>query len=145
MSEKSLAVIKTENLELVRENTALKETITQLLHEIQRLRNLEPANRETPLAATPEERIVQTQIEQFDAIAKTRQLTLEEIRAFDLLIKNQKLINENKKPKDVPPAEESDNVVELMRIAGNVEEFVAEPVEAKPRRKQKTSDKNPVD
>lgn len=145
MSDKSLAVIKTENLELIKENNALKETVTQLLKEIQRLRELEPVTRTTPLESTPEKRIIQVQIEQLDAISQTRALTLEEIRAVDLLIKNQKLVNE-KKTKDIEESPDDDNVVELMRIAGDVQEY-STPIVEEPKRskKQKASNKNPVE
>ena len=145
MDNQSLASYQQQNLELSKENEALKQTVTQLLAEIQRLRDLERSPRQTPLESTPEKRIIQLQIESYEAMASTRQLTLEEIRAVDLLIKNQNLLNEStpQEVEDIEVLDEKD-MSNLLRIAGNDEQF-QEPKETKRRSKQKTGNKNPVE
>lgn len=142
MSEKSLILIQQENLELSKENSALKETVTKLLEEIQRLREVSiiQSPNATRITVTPEQRIVNEQIHNYEQLSIRGPLTLDDIRALDILIKNKRLLDENK------PIEPDYNIIpenktesDLIRIAGNVEES-----QFKRRRKSKTGSKDPV-
>lgn len=146
MDDRSLVSYQQQNLELTKENEALKQTVSQLLTEIQRLRDIERGPSAAPLESTPEKRIIQLQIESYESMAKMRQLTLEEIRAVDLLIKNQNILNEIK-PQEVEDVEVLDDkdMSNLLRIAGNDEQFAEPNKETKRRSKQKTGNKNPVE
>lgn len=141
MSDKSLVVIEQENLELRKENVGLKDTLTILMAEIERLRDLTSnpvTGIATKIAKAEEEHIIFDQIGLLSLASKQRVLTLEEIRALDLLIKNKKLL-EPKTPIEtdytkVPPGSSEGD---LLRIAGNVES-------PKPRNKPKSSKKDTV-
>lgn len=137
MSEKSLSIIQTENLELLKENSALKETITILMNEVDRLRLPTITGVATKIQRTSEESIIEVQIKQLEIASNQRVLSLEEVRTLDLLIKNKKLLEpqDTLKPDytEVPPGSTEGD---LLRIAGNVE--------VKSKRKSKTGSKDPV-
>lgn len=139
MQDKSSLLIKQENLELNKENEALKETVTKLLVEIERLRNL-PVRINTPnLNQTIEEQIINDQIKEYQAIAVGKAMDIDDIRALDLLIKNKRLLEQHK-PIEPEWSELSDTPdKELLRLAGDVEV-------KKPRRnKSKTGSKDTVE
>lgn len=52
------------------------------------------------VASTPEEQLIQIQIQKIQSSAMVRELTLDEIKKFDLLIKNKNLIQE--RPTEIP-------------------------------------------
>jgi len=139
MIEKTLSSLKQENLELVKENEALKINVVHLLKEIEKLRSL--SVNPHLLKLTPEQRIIEDQIRFFEILSSERALSLEETRALDLLIKNKRLLDENA-PIAVDPNEMPENTPEsdLLRIAGNVEES-----KFKKRRKTKTGSKDTVE
>jgi hypothetical protein len=140
MEEKSTLMLKQENLELHRENAALKETVTKLLKEIDRVRQIDKTPNPNRVVLTVEQRIIEDQITYFEAISYTRALTLEETRAFDLLIKNKRLLDENKPIEaDYTKVPDGKTESDLLRIAGNVE-FK----QSKKRNKSKTGSKDPV-
>lgn len=104
---KSVEQLKKEILSLSRENKAAMLTIDKLLkdanqknEEIKHLQNL--IAQAVPVvkkevskfvaSVTAEEEIAQTQLERLRQAAKSRILTLEETRMFDLLVKNKRLV-----------------------------------------------------
>ena len=104
---KSIDQLKKELLTLTRENKAAMLTIDKLLkeanqknEEIKHLQNLvanavpviKKESQLISVSVTPEEEIAQTQLERLRQAAKTRILTLEETRMFDLLVKNKRLV-----------------------------------------------------
>jgi len=120
MEKKSVAVLNQELLQLRTENTALKETVTILLKEIDKIKNTQRPNL-VRLELTPEQRIIETQIAYLEAVSMERALTLEETRALDLHIKNKRLLEDkstlNADYKKVP---EGLTQEDLLRIAGDV-------------------------
>lgn len=141
----SLILLKQENLELNKENQALKTTVTKLLEEIDRLRELSrPTDPNIErIIQSPEQKIIEEQINSFETISRQRGLTLEEIRGLDLLIKNKKLLEGNKPLEpDWSKVPEGQTDSDLLRIAGNVEESTI--VEKPKRSKSKASTKNTV-
>ncbi len=104
---KSNDQLKKEILTLTRECKAAILTIDKLLKEANQkndlIKHLESLvaqavpviKKESQLisvSVTPEEEIAQTQLERLRQAAKTRILTLEETRMFDLLVKNKRLV-----------------------------------------------------
>lgn len=104
---KSIDQLKKEILTLTRENKAAMLTIDKLLkdanvktEEIKHLQSLvsqtvpviKKESQKLSLAVSPEEEIAQTQLERLRQAAKSRILTLEETRMFDLLVKNKRLV-----------------------------------------------------
>lgn len=91
MADKSLILTQQENLELSKENRALKETVSTLLVEIDRLRNtsLVPLQKSE---TSSELNIINDQVRILELSSRSRALSLEEIRALDLLIKNKKIL-----------------------------------------------------
>ncbi len=119
MSDKSNASLELETVQLRKENKALKDTITILLKENDRLRDIGLIEIDTTLP--PEEQIILKQINSLMAESITRTLTLDETRTLDLLLKNKRLI-EDKKPKkneDEVPSGTTD--ADLLRIVSNDE------------------------
>lgn len=124
MAEKSLIFLKKENLELIKENEALKLTVSKLLEELTRIRGIsDPSFSKKNLSL--EESIIEEQIQYFHVMSSGRALSLEETRALDLLIKNKRLLQE-KKPiePDFSEVPEQPTESDLLRIAGNVENIV---------------------
>lgn len=118
----STAMLETSNLQLKKENQALKKTVSKLLAELNSARNIDPDN-VTKLILTPEEEICTLQISQLQSVSRERKLSLEEIKTLDLLIKNKRLLNKQSTANNTfesQPLEISDN--ELMEIAASVEE-----------------------
>lgn len=141
MSDKSVILIQQENLELSKENSALKVTVTKLLEEINRIREIDRTPNPNRVVLTPEQRIIDDQIRYLEAISIERVLSLEENRSFDLLIKNKRLLDENKPIEaDYTKVPEESNESDLLRIAGNVE--IEKPTK---RIKSKTGSKDSVE
>lgn len=122
--------------ELEAQNKALNITVTNLLKEIDRLKDLGLEPIDPSLSA--EEQILIKQINYFMAESQTRQLSLDETRALDLLLKNKRIIDD-KKPKtpddEVP---EGTSTADLLRLVSNGEP-TAEKTKTK-RNKPKTGD-----
>jgi len=135
--------LETLNLEIKKENEALKDTVTILLKELDNVRQ-----NDTPSiilkAQTPEQVILETQIYRLNLLSQDRLLTLEETRTLDLHIKNQRLLA-GKEPIEAEYSKVPDGLSEsdLIRIAGSVEEIPNK--KTKRRGKSKTSDKNPME
>lgn len=122
MAEVSLLMLKQENLELYKENAALKTTVSKLLEELNKIRNIKRPTELNKITQTTEQRIVNEQINYFDAISAERALSLEETRALDLLIKNKRLLDEKISIEpDYTKVPEGQTESDLLRIAGNVE------------------------
>jgi hypothetical protein len=124
-------------LELKKENEALKETVTLLLKEIDKIREIDRSN-VIRLDLSPEQRILETQIHYMEAISRERALSLEETRALDLHIKNKRLLDD-KSTINADYTKVPDGLTEsdLLEIAGSVEDV---PIKKTKRRgKSKTS------
>jgi hypothetical protein len=102
---KNKALIEAENSKLVEENVALKATVTKLLKKIEQLSDIDPDNI-IRRGYTPEQEIVEVQIERLQAVSRTRTLSLDETRTLDLHLKNKRLIDT--KMKEVIEAEFQD-------------------------------------
>jgi predicted P-loop ATPase/GTPase len=104
---KTLDQLKKENLALQRENKAAMLTIDKLLKDANAQRDqikhleslisqavpvIKKENPKIVVAVAPEEEIAQIQLERLRQAAQNRTLTLEEIRAYDLLVKNKRLV-----------------------------------------------------
>jgi len=113
------ASIEVEVVKLRKENNALQETVTKLCKEIDRIREID--RKKTSLILTPEEELLEVQINNLNSISRERKLTLEEVKTLDLLIKNKRLIKKQSTSNNelTLPAEMSDE--ELERIAASVE------------------------
>lgn len=137
MAEKSLIMLQQENLELKKENEGLKETLAKML-VMPQTNALVPVGNYKP-SDTPEEKIIEEQVRVLEAFSAQRALTLEEIKALDLLIKNKTAIL-SKKPvePDWRDVSEKTSEAELLRLAGDV------PVE-RIRSKSKTSKKDSME
>ncbi len=100
---KGVDQLKRELISLKRENNAALATIDKLLRdlskkteEIKHLQSLVTQvvpviKKEISTTVTPEEEIAEIQLERLRGTARSRTLTLEEIRAYDLLVKNKRL------------------------------------------------------
>lgn len=140
MSNKSLILLQQENLELTKENNALKITVTKLLEKIDEILHIDRTPNPNRIVLSTEQNIIEEQIDSFSAISKSRGLTLEEIRALDLLIKNKKLLDDTKSIEpDYSKVPDGSTESDLLRIAGNVEEPIT-----KKRSKSKAGHKDPV-
>lgn len=109
-----------ENLELNKENTALKLTVTTLLTEIDRLRNttLVPFEKSE---TSSELNIINDQVRLLEQASRQRVLSLEEIRALDLLIKNKKLLEpQSSLDADYTKIPEGSSERDLLQLAGNM-------------------------
>lgn len=99
--------LKKENLALKREIHAYNLTVDKLLRDanqkLEQIKHLESLISQTvPVlkkesskliaAVAPEEEIAAMQLERLRQAAQSRSLTLEEIRAYDLLVKNKRLV-----------------------------------------------------
>jgi hypothetical protein len=142
MAEKSTLMLTQENLELKKENQALKETVTTLLSEIDKLRNL-PVAAANPnqILPTPELQIIEEQILMLLLTSRQKSLSLDDIRALDLLIKNKKALEANKPIEpDYTDLTKDKSDAELLQLAGTVENK-----KFRRRNKSKTSTENPVE
>lgn len=103
---KSIEQLKKEIVALTRENRAAMITIDKLLKDqntkLEQIKHLESLvaqnvpviqkeSHKISLMVSPEEEIAQLQLERLRQAAKSRTLTLEETRMFDLLVKNKRL------------------------------------------------------
>jgi len=103
---KSVEQLKRDLVSLKRENVAALKTIDKLLkdlnqksEEIKHLQSLvtqtvpvlKKETEKINLDVTPEEEIAALQLERLRNAARTRTLTLEETRMYDLLVKNKRL------------------------------------------------------
>lgn len=132
---KSTAVLEQTVVELKKENQALKETVSKLLNEVDRLRGVDK-EKVVRLELTPEQEILEMQIHRLQQVSRERALTLDETRTLDLHIKNKRLLDDKSTVNaeySVLPADISDD--ELLRIAEGVEE---KPKKSR-RSKSKTS------
>jgi hypothetical protein len=131
------------NLELKKENEGLKETVTLLLKEVDKLQNVD-RNMVLNLALTPEQRILEVQISNIEAISNTRLLTLEETRALDLHIKNKRLLDDKSTINaDYTKVPDGLTEADLIQIAGNVDGSIKK--KTKRRTKSKTSNKDTLE
>lgn len=140
--EKSVLLVRQENLELRKENEALKETLTKLLVELERVRGL-PAAPTNPnrIVLTTEQVIIEDQIQKLNQLSLGGSLSLDEIRALDLLIKNKKVLEKNTTIEPEYQAVTKDTPEkELLKLAGSSEDG-----KFKRRSQQKTSTENPVE
>lgn len=118
-SFKSSASLELEVSKLKKENKALNTTVSQLLKEVDRLRDNDKFVPE--IITTPEQELLETQILKLNTISRTRDLNLEEVKKLDLLIKNKRLLQKKSTSNNeiILPERLSDD--ELMRIAESVE------------------------
>ena len=135
MSQKSKAQLEQENAELRQQNKGLELTVTNLLKEIERLRDvgLAPVDSNIP----QEEQIITKQINYFTALSQERALTLDETRALDLLLKNKRMIDDKKPKKNEDEVPEGTTEADLLRIVSNGEKTQIKKV--RKRNKPKTS------
>ncbi len=129
---KTVDQLKKELLSLRRENKAALKTIEKLLKDLQKkdteinslqtmlsksvpvVTESKPGNKEQ--AITAEEEIAKLQLERLRTAAKTRSLTLEETRMYDLLVKNKRIATDEPTKINKGSYRELD-VVELVKIA----------------------------
>lgn len=131
------------NLQLKKENEALKDTVTILLKEIDKVREID-RSKLIRLDLTPEQRILETQIIYMEAISRERALSLEETRALDLHIKNKRLLEDKSTINaDYTKVPEGLTESDLIRIAGSVEEIPKK--KSKRRSKSKASSKDTLE
>jgi hypothetical protein len=99
----SVEQLKRELVSVKRENQAALKTVEKLLKDLSK-KNEEVAHlkelvsKSVPIIQppnqpklSPEEDIAEVQLAKLNQIAKTRSLTLEEVRMYDLLVKNKRL------------------------------------------------------
>ncbi len=132
---KAEAALELQVAELKKENKALKDTVTKLLAEVDRLNGLDK-KKLIKLEISPEQEIMDMQIMRLQAISRERLLSIDECRQLDLHVKNKRLLDDkstiNAEHKTLP-AQISD--AELLRIA----ESAQEETPVKKRNKSKTS------
>lgn len=135
MAEKSTLMLQQEILELKKENQGLKETLAKMLEQPQ-TKALIPFQPQKNYDS-PEEKILEEQINVLEAFSAQRALTLEEIKALDLLIKNKNAIL-SKKPHEPDWRDVSEKTpeAELLRLAGDV---AIEPIRTKAKPSKKNS------
>lgn len=133
---KDTALLETENVKLKKENRALRQTIDKLLKQTEKTKALSNVIR---LEMSPEQEILEVQIQNLRAISRERILTLEETKMLDLHIKNKRLLDDkstvNADYKEVPKGLTEEDLIE---IAGNVEIEEEKPTK-KSRNKSKAS------
>lgn len=107
ISELSTEQLKKELIILKRENHAALLTIDRLLIDLNKKREqvehletlitknvpvIKKENNKISVIISPEEEIAQVQLERLRQSSLNRTLTLEEVRTFDLLVKNKRLV-----------------------------------------------------
>lgn len=101
-------ILKTTIIKIEKDNVALGQTIDKLYQELDKkdqeiahlqvlLRGGIPNLSVLPLKVTDEELIALTQLEILKKKAETRELTLEEVKKYDMLVKN-KMLAQGKNP-----------------------------------------------
>jgi hypothetical protein len=91
---KSTAALEVQNLKQKEEIAALQAVVTKLLAKIDEMQGLDLANL-INRGFSPEQEIVEIQIERLQALSRERQLTLDETRTLDLHLKNKRLIDKD--------------------------------------------------
>lgn len=91
-SFKNTAMTSIENSKLIEENTALKAVVDKLLKKIEQLGDINPGAI-ISRGYTPEQEIIEIQIERIQAESRVRTLSLDETRTLDLHLKNKRLID----------------------------------------------------
>lgn len=127
----SLEQLKRELVSLKRENEAYMKTIQKLLKDLNAKREEITQLQTTPVVIpkdkpkedlAPEEEIADLQLERLRQSAKTRALTLEETRTFDLLVKNKRL-SQDKSTENFSKGSFRDvSDIELIKLAGKSDE-----------------------
>lgn len=132
VAELSVEQLKREIVSLKRENQAATKTIEKLLkdihkknEEIKHLKNLLETTApvlklpvtENKSKISPEEEIAEIQLTKLNQIAKTRSLTLEETRMYDLLVKNKRLSQEKTLQSNTKGHYRDVSEVDLIQIA----------------------------
>lgn len=134
-SFKSTASLEHVSLELKKENKALKETVTKLLKEIDKISGVEKLK--PVIDMSPELQIIEMQIMRLHADSMLRQLSFDETKTLDLHIKNKRLLEDKSTLNAEYTSLPSDITEEdLLRIAGAVGE---EEPKKKKRPKSKSS------
>lgn len=136
VADLSIEQLKRELVSVKRENAAAMKTIEKLLKDINKkneeIEHLkEMLSKSVPVVQiipkdetklSPEEEIADIQLAKLNQIAKTRSLTLEETRMYDLLVKNKRLSQE-KSTQNVAKGNYRDvDEIELIKIAGKAHE-----------------------
>lgn len=119
----TIKILEDQLLKLGKFATQLKQMVQERDQEILRLKGIleksTPGNGEvTPLFITDEEEISLQQLDRLKRLSQERPLTLEEIKSFDLLVKNKRLAQ--KQPTMIPYSPEKKKelpVNELVLIA----------------------------
>ena len=137
VADLSIEQLRREFVSIKRENTAAMKTIEKLLkdinkknEEISHLKEL--LSKSVPVVQSPtpknenkispEEEIADLQLAKLNQIAKTRSLTLEETRMYDLLVKNKRLA-QGKSTDNLSKGNYRDvDEIELIKIAGKAHE-----------------------
>lgn len=136
---KSTAVLEQNILELKKKNKALEETVSKLLSELEKTKDIKK-NQVIKLELSPEETIIEMQILRLQEESMTRALTYDETRMLDIHIKNKRLLGEkstiNAEYKALPVDASTD---ELMRLAEGAESKEKSQIKKSRRSKSKTS------
>jgi hypothetical protein len=123
LSEDKIKILEDQLVKLGRFATQLKQMVEQRDQEIINLKGIlekmSPlVGTTSPLFITDEEIIALQQMDRFKRISEERQMTLEEIKSYDLLVKNKRLAQ--KQPTVIPYSSEPKKEltkVELISIA----------------------------
>lgn len=121
VAEQAEISLREKNVLLSQAIENLLRTIEQKEEEILSLRNQisNPSPNQVVVdLPSEEELIIDSQIRMLKSGALTRELTLDEVKRFDLLIKNKKIINEDsKKGKTLDAKNNNKNVNDLVKLA----------------------------
>lgn len=137
MAQKTKAALEKDVALLQKENKGLKDALAAALKEIDRIKEVDipKVDPNRPL----EEQIIENEIKKLMADSLTRNLTIDETRALDLLLKNKRIIEDKKPKKNEDEVPEGTTDADLLRIVSNGEER-PQTKKVKKRTKQKTSD-----
>lgn len=83
------------HLKLKEENKALKDTVSKLLAQLDKERNI-TASPIIQGAFSPEMEIIELQIHRLQMLSREGKLKMEDAKILDILIKNKKLLNDEK-------------------------------------------------
>lgn len=127
-----IETLQQENQNLVATNVGLSQTVDRLIHQLEQKTNeilhlqellngiVPEVGQATPFSLTDEEMIAEFQLKALKATAMTRDLTLDETKRFDLLVKNKRLAKGDAtsiEGKRLSSPKSSANVEELIQIA----------------------------
>lgn len=134
VADLSNAQLKEQNTRLERELRAAVVTVEKLLKSIRekddRIKHLESLVKSAvPVVVpkqdklvqnvmAPEEEISDVQLHRLREISRERQLTLEETKMYDLLVKNKRLSQEGTQPKSQKPTFRDVKDADLLEIVG---------------------------